>query len=242
MIRNIISYSLSVFFTTFWGIVGLIFAPFSNYMAVKYAVHPWGVTMLWAWGVKLRVEGIENLPKGTSILMYNHQSSFDILAFSAALPIEWKAIMKKEVLRMPFVGWVSKISGHYFVSRDGSEGDTKEVRKIVSQIKNGPSVIIAPEGTRSIDGSLLPFKKGGFLIALLSGVPVVPMVIWGGKNIQSKDKSKIEAGREMLVKFFEPIDVTKLPRGRRGREELENKVRSQMENLINEKLSLERSQ
>ena len=242
MIRTIISYSFSVFFTTFWGIVGLIFAPFSNYMAVKYAVHPWGVTMLWAWGVKLRVEGIENLPKETSILMYNHQSSFDILAFSAALPIEWKAIMKKEVLRMPFVGWVSKISGHYFVSRDGSEGDTKEVRKIVSQIKSGPSVIIAPEGTRSIDGSLLPFKKGGFLIALLSGVPVVPMVIWGGRNIQSKDNSKIEAGREMLVKIFEPIDVTKLPRGRRGREELENKVRTQMESLINEKLSLERSQ
>ena len=242
MIRTIISYSLSVFFTTFWGIVGLIFAPFSNYMAVKYAVHPWGITMLWAWGVKLKVEGIENLPKGTSMLMYNHQSSFDILAFSAALPIEWKAIMKKEVLRMPFVGWVSKISGHYFVSRDGSEGDTKEVRKIVSQIKSGPSVIIAPEGTRSIDGSLLPFKKGGFLIALLSGVPVVPMVIWGGKDIQSKDKSRIDAGREMLVKIFEPIDVTKLPRGRRGREELENKVRSQMENLINEKLSLEKSQ
>ena len=130
----------------------MLLAPFSNYLAVKYAVHPWGKTMLWAWRVKLKVEGLENLPEETSMIMYNHQSSFDILAFSAALPIEWKAIMKKEVLHMPFVGWVSKISGHYFVSRDGSAGDTKEVKKIVSQIKSGPSVIVAPEGTRSPDG------------------------------------------------------------------------------------------
>ncbi|MGI9534603.1 MAG: lysophospholipid acyltransferase family protein [Thermodesulfobacteriota bacterium] len=239
MIRTFVSYILSVFFTTFWGLLGLIFALFSNYMAVTYAVRPWGKTMLWAWGVKLKVEGIENLPEGTSIIMYNHQSSFDILAFSAALPIEWKAIMKKEVLHMPFVGWVSKLSGHYFVSRDGSSGDTKEVKKIVSKIKSGPSVIVAPEGTRSMDGKLLPFKKGGFLIALLAGVPVVPMVIWGGLNIRKKDQFKIESNKKMFVKILEPIDVSKLPRGKRGREELEERVKSMMEEIINKQLELE---
>ena len=173
------------------------------------------------------------------MIMYNHQSSFDILAFSAALPVEWKAIMKKEVLHMPFVGWVSKLSGHYFVSRDGSTGDTKEVKKIVSQIKSGPSVIVAPEGTRSLDGRLLPFRKGGFLIALLSGVPVVPMVIWGGLNVRKKGQFKVERNKNMFVKILEPIDVGKLPRGKRGREELEERVKSMMEEIINEQLELE---
>ncbi|MGI9554051.1 MAG: lysophospholipid acyltransferase family protein [Thermodesulfobacteriota bacterium] len=239
MIRTLVPYILSVFFTTFWGLLGLIFALFSNYMAITYAVRPWGKTMLWAWGVKLKVEGLENLPEGTSMIMYNHQSSFDILAFSAGLPLEWKAIMKKEVLHMPFVGWVSKLSGHYFVSRDGSAGDTKEVKKIVSKIKSGPSVLVAPEGTRSMDGKLLPFKKGGFLIALLAGVPVVPIVIWGGLNIRKKDQFKVESNKNMFIKILEPIDVSKLPRGRRGREELEHRVRSMMEEIINKQLELE---
>jgi len=241
MIRNLLAYTLSVFFTTFWGIVGLILAPFSNYLAVKYAVHPWGKTVLWSWGIELIVEGLEKLPKDTSMIMYNHQSSFDILAFSAALPIEWKAIMKKEVLRMPFVGWVSKISGHYFVSRDGSASDTKEVKKIVKQIKSGPSVIIAPEGTRSLDGNLLPFRKGGFLIAILAGVPVVPMVIWGGLNIRKKGQFKIESNKKMLVKILDPIDVSQLPKGRKGREELEYKVRNMMEEVIDEQRELEKT-
>ena len=240
MITTFVSYVLSFIFTTFWGMIGLILAPFSNYLAIKYAVRPWGKTMLWAWGVKLVVEGLENLPKGTSIIMYNHQSSFDILAFSAALPVEWKAIIKKEVLRMPFIGWVSKVSGHYFVSRDGSTDDTMQVKKIVSQIKTGPSVIMAPEGTRSTDGKLLPFKKGGFLIALLAGVPVVPMVIWGGLSVRKKNHFKVKSNKEMLVKILEPIDVGKLPRGKRGREELEQRVRIMMEEIINRRLELER--
>lgn len=236
----VVRYILSCLLTTFWGIVGLVLSLFSNRLAIKYAVRPWGVTMLWAWNVKLAVEGLENLSQRRAIIMYNHQSSFDILAFSAALPIEWKAIMKKELLYMPFLGWVAKASGHYFVARDGSSQDTREVRNIVSQIKNGPSVILAPEGTRSEDGRLLPFKKGGFLIATLSGVPVVPMVIWGGMHIRKKGKFKVESDKKMLVKVLEPIEVSKLPRGRKGREMLEQKVKNVMEDVINQHLRSEK--
>lgn len=241
MIQLLFSYFLSVILTTFWGVIGLALAPFSNRLAVTIAVRNWGKTMLWAWGVKLDVEGFEKLPAKTSMIMYNHQSSFDILTFSAVIPFEWKAIMKKEVFSMPFIGWVSKLGGHYFVSRDGSVDDTKEVKKIVSQIRKGPSVIVAPEGTRSEDGKLLPFKKGGFLIALLAGVPVVPMLIWGGKNIRSKKEFKINKGKTIHVKFFDPIDVGLLPRGKKGREQLENMVRDLLESEINRYLELEKS-
>lgn len=240
MLRTTFSYAMSFFFTFFFGVIGLFFAPFSNSMAIKYAVRNWGRSVLWSCGVNLKVEGIENLPDETSIIMYNHQSSFDILAFSAALPIEWKAVMKKEVETMPFVGWVSKLAGHYFVERDGSSRDTAEVRKIVSQIKSGPTVLISPEGTRSIDGSLLPFKKGGFLIASLAEVPVVPMVIWGGKNVRPKGSYDIKFGETILVKILPSIDVKTLPKGKRGREDLEQKVRSSMEEVMEEQLRREK--
>lgn len=235
-----IRYILSGLFTAFWGFIGLGMSLFSNRLAIKYAVRPWGITMLWAWSVKLKVEGLENLPEERSIIMYNHQSSFDILAFAAALPIEWKAIMKKELLHVPFLGWVAKASGHYFVARDGSSRDTKEVKKIVSQIKSGPSVIMAPEGTRSEDGRLLPFKKGGFLIAVLSGVPVVPMVIWGGMHIRKKGKFKMESDKTILVKVLKPINVSELPRGKQGREMLEEKVKTMMEDVIDQRLLSEK--
>lgn len=241
MLRSAISYFFTIFFTSFFGSIGLILAPFSNRLVIKYSVGSWGKWVLWGCGVNLKVEGLENLLKEPSILMYNHQSSFDIPAFAAALPLEWKAIMKNEVLNMPFVGWVAKLGGHYFVARDGSSSDTKEVKKIVSKIKEGPSVILAPEGTRSEDGRLLPFKKGGFLIAILAGVPVVPMVIWGGKNITRKGSYKIYPGKDILVKILKPIDVSSLPKGRKGREELEEKVRSAMKDVIDEQVKLEQA-
>ncbi len=239
MLTTFISYVLIFFLTIFWGLIGLVLALFSNRLSVKYVIRPWGISMLWACRIKLKVEGVENIPEERSIIMYNHQSSFDILAFCAALPIEWKAIMKKEVSVIPFIGWIARLSGHYFVARDGSRGDTKEVKRIVSRIKTGPSVIMSPEGTRSEDGRLLPFKKGGFLIAMLSGVPVVPMVIWGGMNVAKKDRFKLESNKEMLVKILEPIEVDRLPGGRKGREELEQMVRTKMEEVINGQLELE---
>ena len=231
IIRNSVVLILFALLTTFWGILGLFLVIFSNNKyVIKYSVRPWGKTSLWISGIKLDVKGLENLPSNPSIIMYNHQSSFDILAFSAALPIEWKAVIKKEVLNMPFVGWVSNLSGHYFVSRDGSSDDMYKVKDIVKNIRRGPSVLISPEGTRSGDGNLLPFKKGGFLISLLAGVPVVPMVIWGGKDIKRKSSSfHVSANKTMKVRVLPSIDVKGLPRGKKGREKLEEMVRERME-------------
>lgn len=239
MLRTAFAWILSIFFTSFFGIIGLFLAVFSRKNLIRYSVRPWGRTVLWACGVDLKVEGIENLPDKPCIIMYNHQSSFDIIAFSAALPIEWRAVMKKEVARMPFVGWVSKLAGHYFVARDGSSDDTKEVKRIVRELKDGPSVIIAPEGTRSPDGRLLPFKKGGFLIAMMAKSPVVPIVIWGGKNIRSKGSYNFNTNKTILVKILEPVNVDELPKGKEGREKLESVVYEKMSAVIEEQLALE---
>jgi len=166
-VRSILAIIGLSFFTAFWGSVGVIASLFARGHIIKLSVRPWGKTVLWACGVRLNVNGTENFPDAPFIVMFNHQSSFDIPVFSAVLPFEWKAVMKREVASIPFVGWVSALSGHYFVARDGSVGDTNKVREIIRKIKKGPSVVLAPEGTRSEDGELLPFKQGGFLMASL---------------------------------------------------------------------------
>ena len=135
--------------------------------------------------------------------------------------------MKDDVAKIPFVGWVSKLTGQYFVARDGSKRDTEQVKNIAKQIRHGPPVILAPEGTRSPDGKLLPFQKGGFVIALLARVPVVPVVISGGHEIMPKGSLWIDPG-SMSMKIFPPIDVKNLSQGRAGREELESLVRDCM--------------
>ncbi|MEQ9619486.1 MAG: lysophospholipid acyltransferase family protein [Deltaproteobacteria bacterium] len=233
MIRTVISWIAFIVYTVFFGIIGIILAVISPSSAVKYAVRPWARIILFTTGVKLDVRGLENLPAEPSIIMYNHQSVFDIFAYMAALPIDWKAVMKKEVAGMPFIGWVSKLAGHYFVARDGSGRDTKEVKRIVSNIRSGPSVMIAPEGTRGKDGKLLPFQKGGFFIAMLARVPVVPMVITGGLQIMPKDSRVLKPGT-MKIRILPPIHVEDLPPGREGRDELMRTVRNQMEEVLNE--------
>ena len=231
MLRTIFNWTAIVFYTIVFGTIGLLLSFTSAEKVSKYAIRPWGRSILSACGVKVYVEGVENLPKGPSIIMYNHQSSSDIFAFSGFLPVEWRGVLKKELAKVPFVGWVTKAMGHYFVERDGSGRDTQEIRRMVEKIRSGPSVLIAPEGTRSPDGTLLPFKKGGFVVAMYAKVPVVPMVILGGKEVMPKGSMKVNPG-SMKMKILPPIDVKTLPSGREGREELMRLVREVMDRAL----------
>ncbi|MGH7885807.1 MAG: lysophospholipid acyltransferase family protein, partial [Thermodesulfobacteriota bacterium] len=222
--------------TAFWGTLGIFASFWGSKASVDFCIRPWGRTIIKSFGIKLDVEGIENIPRNCpSLILYNHQSAFDIVAFSAVIPVGWKAVMKRELLFVPFLGMVAKLSGHYFVKRDGSVNDTKQVREIVKDLQTGTvSVVIAPEGTRSEDGKLLPFKHGVFLIASLSGVPIVPMIIWGGKDIRPKNQLKIDLDktRKMTIRVLPAIDPKDFPKGKNGREQLEIVVRNLMENEI----------
>ena len=238
---NTIRAYLSIFFVTIiFGIVAIILSRFKRSKTIhyiNYSGRPWGKYVLKGCGVRLLVQGAENLPEQPCIIMYNHSSFFDIAAFCAGMPIEWRAIVKKELAKVPLVGLVCRLSGQYFVARDGSAGDLRMVKEIAEKIKHGPSVLVAPEGTRSKDGNLLPFKKGGFVIALRAKVPVVTMVITGGRDIKPKNSRMFKPG-VMKIKFFEPIYVDKLNRGREGREKLEKLVRDQMEAVLKEEQNL----
>ncbi len=234
MLRFIYGWFVFILLTTLFGIYGLVLALVAPNVVSRYAVKPWASTLLFSLGVKVVVKGYENIPQEPCVFMYNHQSIFDVFAYMSVLPIEWKSIMKRKVGKMPFIGWVALISGHHVVSRDGSATDANAVRRVVRNIKNGPSVVVAPEGTRSPDGKLLDFQEGGFLIAMMAKVPVVTMVIEGGLERRSKVSRAFMPGT-MRMTIFPKIDVTKLPKGKEGREELIKIVKSQMEGVLNKK-------
>lgn len=233
MLRIAYSWFAFILLTVIFGIIGLVASFVARDYVSTYVVRPWAKLLLYSVGVRVDVTGLENIPKVPTVFLYNHQSIFDVFSYMSILPIEWRAIMKRKVGKMPFIGWVSMLSGHYFVSRDGSAADANTVRKVVRDLKtkNGYSVVIAPEGTRSLDGKLQDFYEGGFLIAMMSKAPVVTIVVEGGLERRSKVSRGVVPGT-MKMTIFPPIDVTKLPKGRAGREELIEIVKTQMESVL----------
>lgn len=241
MLKSLLAIFLSSVATFIFGIAGTVLAVVAPGSVMRLAVRPWGGAVLACCGVNLRVEGVENIPDEPSVIMYNHQSSFDIPALVASLPGDYKLVMKDEVLKVPFVGWVSKMTGHYFVSRDGGKGDSGKLKMMARGIREKKhTVVLAPEGTRSESGRLLDFKKGGFLLASLSGAPVVPMVVWGGKNVKKKGSRMLRTGGKMSVEFFPPIRPDGFPSGREGMEKVEREVRNIMLGAIEKRIGSER--
>lgn len=231
MLRACRCWASIVFFTIIFGIPATILSFIAPDKVLKYFVRPWSNLILRVCNIKVQLEGLENVPKGPCLIMFNHQSYFDIFAFAATLPFDWRAVMKKELALVPFFGWVAKATGHYFVSRDSSIRSFQEIDNVAKRIRLGPPVLIAPEGTRSIDGKLLSFKRGGFVLAMRAVVPVAPMVILGGKDVMPKGSMRIKPGN-MKIKILPAIDVKSLSSGKLGRDELLSLVKEALEKAL----------
>ena len=127
--------------------------------------------------------------------------------WAAIAPYDIKVIMKKEVLKIPVFGLVFRMSGHIAIDRQNQEKAFKSIEKAAERIKKGVCVFMAPEGTRSPDGKIQQFKKGGFVLALKAGVPIVPMCIRGANEIMPKHSFVISSGT-IRVTIGKPIETT----------------------------------
>lgn len=156
----------------------------------------WSWTILKISGVSLNVRGLNQLdPRRQYLFMANHQSNIDIPVLMESLPgFQLRWIAKKELLRVPFFGWAMWAAKHIIVDRSSSLDAARSLRKAKRRIKAGISVVIFPEGTRSKDGRLLPFKKGGFLLALQTGTPIVPVTISGSGRVLRPGGWRLQRG------------------------------------------------
>jgi 1-acyl-sn-glycerol-3-phosphate acyltransferase len=164
--------------------------------------HVYRIGQFWAWsilragGVALKVEGLERLDPGRQyVFMVNHQSNVDIPVLVQSFPmfqLRWMA--KKELLWVPFFGWAMWASKHITVDRSKPSDAVKSLQRAKARIAAGISVVIFPEGTRSRDGKLLPFKKGGFLLAAQSGAAIVPVTINGSATLLPAGAWRLQPG------------------------------------------------
>ena len=120
--------------------------------------------------------------------MVNHQSNFDIPVLLGRLPVQFRWLAKAELFRIPILGHGMRASGYISIDRSNRRSAMQSLNKAAETIRNGTSVLIFPEGTRSPDGILQSFKKGGFVLTVDAGVPVIPMIICGTWPIMPKDR------------------------------------------------------
>jgi 1-acyl-sn-glycerol-3-phosphate acyltransferase len=159
------------------------------------------------------------------IYMTNHQSYFDILAVLSYLPVDFKFILKQELMKIPFLGPAMKRAGYIGIVRDDPRKALQSMRRAAERIKAGSSVLIFPEGTRSADGRLQPYKRGGFHLALQSGCDIVPVTIKDSYKIVPKGSLKINRG-SFLMSIGKPISVKGYKRS--NVPQLMDRVRSEM--------------
>jgi len=186
----------------------------------------WGKSILFFHGVRLEAKWIENLdPHRGYIIVANHQSALDILVAISVLPTNLVFLAKKELSKVPILGWASWIAGCVYIDRTKGLHDDTAIRSVREAIRRKNLIIIFPEGTRSQDGQLLPFKRGAFMLAIQSGSPLYLMTICGSHELLPKSHNRIRSGK--IGVFLGPVLNTE-GLSEQSRFVLSKKVRSEM--------------
>lgn len=191
---------LWICFCAILGVILLIPFFWKPSIGFKFVSDMWSAVIMAVVGIRLKVFGREKVKKeGGKIFVANHESHFDIPVLFASIPEPVYFIAKKELKKVPFMGWYMALLGMIFIDRSNREKAMKSMKEAGKLIKKGRSVISFPEGTRSKDGTIKLFKRGAFIIAKESNVPIVPIAISGTWEVLAPGKSKIRPGRVKVV-------------------------------------------
>jgi len=167
-------------------------------------------------GVRVTVDNRANLePAQPYVFMANHASTVDIWALFLAIPRRVRMIAKKQLARIPLFGWVMWAGRFIFIDRQNAASSRRSIEEAGRRIRGGDSVLIFPEGTRTRDGQLGLFKKGGFHLAMDAGVPIVPVALRGARALMPRGSLRVRSG-EVKVIIGPPIPTAGLSVGDRS--------------------------
>lgn len=206
----------SAFLAVFYAVLILLLAPVILFCMLVGVRDPLIAIGLWAvrvgrrvLGIKVEAEGLDRIAPGTPyIFMPNHSSFMDGPLVMMLIPGTPRVILKRSILRIPFLGLGMRHVGFVPVDRRGTEGGKRSIARAAALVRErGYSFLIFPEGTRTRDGALQPFRRGGFFLALASGAPVVPVTIRGTFALMPKGQWHARRGRVRIV-FHEPVPVS----------------------------------
>jgi 1-acyl-sn-glycerol-3-phosphate acyltransferase len=174
-----------------------------------WCARTWSRLILATTGVRLELTGLDKLEPGhTYVFVCNHQSIYDIPVLFWSLPFQLRIIAKESLGRFPFIGWHLRRTGHLLVDRSRPER-SKILRWASHLTEKGLSLFVFPEGTRSRDGRVAPFKGGSFYLALEAGLTIVPISVVGSRHIMLKGRLATYPGTVRLV-VHDPIDTRRL--------------------------------
>lgn len=216
-------------------VIFLFTAPFDKKRVVLHRFSCfWGSIYIWMQPLwKITWEGKENIKKGQAyVLVSNHQALLDIIAIYTLFR-HFKWVAKNSLLKVPFVGWNMALNDYIILKRSDPKSQIKMMKKSEQMLKEGNSVMIFAEGTRSKDGSLGRFKRGAFILSEQAGVPVIPIALDNMHKAVRKGTLWVKPARDMKAKVFPPVD----PKDFKNSKEMTAAV----EKIISDQLALWRS-
>ncbi|MFO7709265.1 MAG: lysophospholipid acyltransferase family protein [Desulfobacterales bacterium] len=192
--------------TLILGLATLAVSVFSRQGHMGHRVgQAWGRSILAVSGVSVVVSGLERLePAKAYVFMANHQSNFDIPVLLGRLPVQFRWLAKAELFKIPLFGRAMRAAGYISIDRADRNAAFQSLGEAAEALRRGVSIMIFPEGTRSLDGALKPFKKGGFVMAINAGAAVVPVAIRGTYGIMPKS-AWLMRPQDVTLEIGEPI-------------------------------------
>lgn len=204
----VVLFPVVVLSTTLVGSFCLLLCLMTNpATAGRWCGRAWAKTNAFAALMRTTVAGANAIEKGRSyVVAANHQSQLDILAVYGWLDMDFRWVMKKELRKVPVLGIACEKLGHVFVDRADRSAAIAAINRAKEKISEGASIFFFPEGTRSRDGKLLPFKKGAFRMAVDLKIPILPVSIVGTHEILPAGALTLRPGRARLV-IHSPIET-----------------------------------
>lgn len=187
------------------SVISALFAPAGQWQRTLYRL--WASAVLTIFGAKVRVEGIDRLDKSANyVIVANHLSLVDVPVIMKSLPVDFKFLAKRELLRVPFIGWYLKRAGHLTVERGNLRSSIEGMNECARLIHDRRlSVLVFPEGTRSPDGKARQFRDGAAYLCIQAGVAAAPVALCGTWDILPAKSSYIMPG-EVEVRIGAPVD------------------------------------
>ena len=173
----------------------------------QWCMRTWARSLCLASGVRVVVHGRENISHGAgTVYASNHVSWYDIFAIASVLPA-YTFVAKAELRKIPIFGWGAEGAGVVFLARENRKSAFEAYEAVAKKIEHGLNVVVYPEGTRSEEYALRPFKKGPFVLAIAAGAPVVPVVVHGSREVMRKGSFAVRPGT-VHVHLLEPVPTT----------------------------------